>query len=200
MALILKGSGSIADNNLSVNINDVTGIYSSTNLSGFGSPNLLVSAFVSSLVQIQKPDPTSFLPSGDVYPLTSLGFDTYPTLPNILNNAFNIPNSSLGLSPADPMPDGIYLANYSATTGGNVVYKSAFYFYNTKAIDCCYAKKAAKFCGCDDCDDNSEYMAYARFKLEYSCLKTYLCNGDNKNAARYFKILTDACAKCGCNE
>lgn len=198
MALIVKNTGGFSDDNLSIQLYDISGIYGVAGnglTTGYGSPNPLTSDFVNCYFQVQFPD-TSFLPNGTVYGDGVASIVVYPTLPNVLGNAATILNTSCGLNPTDEFPDGFYQGLISQTTGGSVKYTSAFFFVQDSQTKCCLDKLKASLCGCE-CDENSDkFQKYNKAKLLWDCYQTFKC-ADITRSAGYLKQLNSLVC-CGC--
>ena len=196
--LAITAEAEVSCDNKSIEISDTTGVYSSSNEGGYGSPNPLVSDATACTVSVMMPDPTTFLASGDPYVINA-----YPSLPNITDTIYSIPNTSLGLLADDVLPDGQYIITYHVEgIVGNDTFSNeyTFYFYNANQIECCLDKAGNKYDDDCCCGNDSSFINYLwqRNKL------TQICNaescGDNDSVIEMIKSLSDYCKNndCGC--
>jgi hypothetical protein len=110
MALVLKLSQSIT-NYTSLNLTDASGVYNvSTNPTGWGAPNIALSAVQYAHLIVTAPSGTIY----DVDIVSDLGIDfstvTYDEL------IYNLPYTLFGGTTGDLLPDGIWNIDYRIST------------------------------------------------------------------------------------
>ena len=111
MALQISISVRGSTDGLGVVFTDSTGLYSSTNLGGYGTINPDVSDVTAYSVDFTIPDSTTYQlsnpPTIITIDLFALGFPTISTI--------TIPNTAFGLASTATLPDGIWNADATAT-------------------------------------------------------------------------------------
>jgi hypothetical protein len=199
--LVLVGDADISSDNLSIYFEDETGIYDSVlNPGGFGGGvNPMTSDATVATLTISMPDPTTYQANNN----NQFVINAFPTLPNVLDNKFNVPNYSLGLANTDSLPDGQYQAVYfiSGNFSANKFQNSyTFVFYNLSGISCCLDKKGAKFDDDCECDNDSDFIAYMHQRnMLNQCCNLIGCGGSDEDICEMIKSLSQACQDCGCS-
>ncbi len=176
----------------SLNITDQTGVYSSGNSGGYGSPNFAISDAVGAHLYVTDP-------SG-----VQTTINCYPTFPDDTGaSTFTITNTDLGNTGS--MADGIYVIKYqvdflnfnSQVVSYNVV-KTILLSCSTK---CCIDKMIAKIPESDcSCEDKQLKNALLAFGLYQALINAGKC-GSVSAVSNLLSRLTKLCssANCGCS-
>jgi len=151
---------------------EATGIYSATNLGGYGSPNEASSFFTGELSVFKKTDSTN--------PIA-----TYTIIPDGLGTEVIL----------TPLPDGIYRFVYRITaTDSSVLYQNSsfMYFY-------CDIKECLMNCITKDIDDESNIVMLQMFNMFLWELE-YCGNYESaeKHRLRLKELCDMASKKCNC--
>lgn len=158
MALILKANFCQASDCKSFDVTDTTGVYNATtNVGGWGVPNVLTSDVTNAYVYFKgKDEPTS----------EYVTIDVSSVLPNTVSTPYTVTGSALGFGTDSKIPDGYYNIWYQVqgTNGGNP------FEYNCKCTKLFYCQVACGVaelgstlkadCNCDDADNDLIKKAY----------------------------------------
>ena len=156
---------------------DTTGFYSSTNTSGWGSPNITRPSITSALLKIKFKD-------------TIEEYDITETIQDSLFNEIN-------LYSFEDLLDGVYEITVVITTEDDV-YETKITFGSLCKVQCCVAKLADKHdceCGCEDSHSDFEtaYLLLKSLESMLSCIGEY---NFNKQLERLQKICNNSDCNC----
>lgn len=189
MALIPKIKLCLASNCSDLTFYELTGVYNvTTNVGGYGSPNVTTASITSSILTIVAPDTARYAI-------------------NMLSNGYPTSNTELGFTidlgdlSRTSIEDGYWQFIYTLIDDSLNVYEvtTSYYFYCNST--CCVAKMLSSI-ELDDCDCNKENTKKIN---NYIKAKTFL--ESLKNAARCFNetnfdsiktILDKICKNTGC--
>ncbi len=107
MAILLNFSICQSSDCSSLTFNELTGEYSSSNQTGWGSPNRDLSTATAAILTITTP-------SGGVYNIDLFATGNFPTDDITLD--YDIDFTTIGLTTGSKLPDGIYTFLYTVTT------------------------------------------------------------------------------------
>lgn len=200
-----------SDDTYSIVVTDLTGAFSTTNLTGYGGPNADVSDFTAFNISITLPDPDTLLPSG-----TPVVVNAYNTLPSNADGTFTLTSLAV-LGTADTaFIDGVYLFEVSAPwanglDSGTATASNNKAFY--EIVGCCIRNMVAESadCGCSGSSKKIQTLTQAWMNL--GILEPYVFNntivastieqiGAWDTAAEIISTLQDICdnENCGgCN-
>lgn len=175
----------------SITFTETTGTYdSTTNLTGWGALNELISDATEATLQVTIPGILGIV-SID---LLSEGFPTDTCL------STNITSVTLGLGTTEtPLPDGVYTFTYTVTTSTNIYYITKYVLLDCQ-VSCCVSQMLAKIpdtgCDCDNTVVKNALLAYTYLQA----LKHAGKCGNITKATNLLDILNKICNKksCGC--
>lgn len=149
MAFQLNISATLSSNNKAILLEDTTGVYnSSSNPTGWGTPNPLTSDAAEVTITITDPDGTDYVFDSTTTPATM------PTFPNTTGTTITIPNTSVGQVAADWIQDGLWYVKYHVLLNNNDEYERTQLFLFHAAANCCVDRLLARIDGCcDECDE-----------------------------------------------
>lgn len=188
MALDLKINLNSCDcSNLS--FNELTSSYTTSNPTGWGTPNNSTVQAISAVLQITTPSGSNF-----TFNVLLSGFPTSNT-----NLTYNIPYGSLGLI---SLIDGIYTATYTVITkvgdADPVTWTVTNSFLITCNLECCVASMLSNIddlqCDCNK-DKKDNYLT--ALALLYSINKDKIC-GDITTANNNFTLANKLCKNLNC--
>ena len=167
-----------------IKFTELTGIYSATNLGGYGTPNQLVSSFI---------DPKLF-----IYTLTNeLVYEIDLPAQYPLNNDID----GYVITLPEVLPDGVYLVKYNITN--NLIeepdtYKSCYVLFTCQA-DCCVQKLYAKVTSgtCSECNESALNHANEAFGFLESAKASAAC-GDLTEAISKLNKVKYMCTSLNC--
>lgn len=179
----LKFSVSSATDCKSIRFTDETGRYTSSNVSGYGTPNPELSDFTSATVEVTAPD-------GNNYTV-----NVFPTLPANDCTFYKIYNTDLGLGSTDSIPDGLYYFNYTIE-GPTYIETATRYVMLDCNVECCVNKLAAKVetCGCD----SKSLQAFSDAWDMLMAMRNAMACGKTSQASEILTYLQGICNKTGC--
>lgn len=181
MALIPKISAHVENNCKTLVIRDITGVYnSSTNVGGYGTPNIDIGDVTGSTLIIT-------LPSS----LTPITINNPVGLPT-LDDTFEYEVSSSILS---SVPDGIYKIEYIITAGDDEFSYGPKYFFFTCNTECCVFKMYAEIAQTIDCSCNSTIIKNAKYASVL--LRGLLAAKKQGNITSVNNILNELTQMCG---
>lgn len=168
---------------------ETTGVYSAGNLTGWGTPNTLITAATAATVVITTPSGSSY-----TFPLFTSGFPSINPLAS-----YSIPSSSLGLGTA--LADGIYTAVYTVS---NTLGEAPFLFTATVKtmvicnLECCIDSLLSQIdsCGCD-CDSEAQEKYLDAFSLFRQLEHSIKCT-DFKTAECLLALANKICKNSNC--
>tara|TARA_R110002020_G_scaffold235_9_gene1303 strand:+ start:1495 stop:2091 length:597 start_codon:yes stop_codon:yes gene_type:complete len=186
-----------ACDNKSIIFTDITGAYSSANLTGWGAPNPLISTVIDVEIIVLAPD-------GNTYVISMA--DIAGDLPSDSNGIFHIHMGYLGGAAGTTIQQGVYNIEYrviynDGTSTGQLVSKRK-YTLAASVIKCCVHKMLANLDMCDDCpcgeDKSNALEAYTLYK---AMLYAYTCGSTvkaGKMATQVEKLCNykGTCASC----
>ncbi len=106
MASVLSFDVCVAANCKSFTVEEETGVYSATNLGGYGAPNILTTDVLTATIAVTE--------YGDDSPLAA-ATSVYSTLPNTSGTTVSITNVNLGFASTAVIPDNVYQVLYTIT-------------------------------------------------------------------------------------
>lgn len=167
---------------------ETTGVYSTANLGGWGTPNINLSDVLTATLTITPYNSTT------IYAIDLLATTLFPT--DNSSFTYDIPLSSIG-NPSN-IVDGKWLFVYTITDGTNTYTKSIYkYFYCN--LECCVTNMlAALDLSCDCCKDSLEYKNYILAWTQLQSLKKAAACGDETNFTAIKKIIDKLCLNSGC--
>lgn len=192
MSIQLKFTSSISSDASTLTITDCTGIYSSLNLGGWGSPNSAIGDVATATIKIAKRN------SEGTYP-TDVTVNAYSTLPSNAGGTFDIGKAlyPLGFS------DGIYRLIYTVTGVTSSVpftYSVTIYRTISCSISCCWQKLSLQVC--QDTTYNEDLLEQHRFvSIQMRALQASSCDCGNLNDTQtILDTITKFCKNlnCGC--
>lgn len=186
MALSLNYSICVINNCTELRFCETTGIYSTSNLTGYGVPNDAVSDMVSAVLTITNPGGTS-------YNIDLFATGLFPS--DNTSISYDIPLSGMG-SPVS-ITDGKWTFVYTVVSGAAVTYTKTIFKYTVCNSECCVTKMQPTLDTCDSCikTDNTTYLTAWSF-LE-SLKKAASC-GDEANFTAIKKIVDKLCLNSEC--
>ena len=169
--------------------NELTGIYTTSNLTGWGAPNDTLGEVISATLFISTPSGTGFA----FNPLLS-GFPTNSTV-----FPYTISYASLGLPTG--LVDGVYTATYTVITSVTSVlytYRVSNQFLINCNLECCVDKMLLDIDDFDcDCNEDKKDKYLTALSALYSIEKAKDC-GDIVTANNLFSIANKLCNNLGC--
>lgn len=190
MALSLSFNAHTSTDCLSIEIEDTTGAYSSTNTGGWGSPNKTIAEVVSVDVIITDPANGEYT------------IDGFPTLPNVIGTELSIPNTSLGLLSTDKIADGIWYINYFITFDDDTTAQLTLPFLFYCEARCCVQKMLpqVEVSDCDyGCNETKLNNAVKAKTYLDAAIQAAECSKPNQ-AQIFLDLVNYICNKenCGC--
>ena len=195
MALIPSINLCLKSNCVDLVFKETTGLYSLSNLGGYGSPNNTTGSVTSAVLVITAPDSTE-------YTIDMLATTFFPTSNTLYE--FIIPLSDIG-SPVT-VADGYWTFVYTVTapdpnTGIPASFVATSALVVSCAANCCIANMLAqiKLNTCPTCDSLFSYEDYVKaVSLRDSMQEAANC-GDAQYITDTLNILTKLCNKVKCN-
>lgn len=174
------------------NIYDVSGVYSTSNSGGYGTPNFAVSDAIDATVVITTPNNTTFT------------ITVFPTFPDSTGTAlFTVTNTMLNITGS--LPDGIYTIVYSVNFNNSYSQTVVKTVTKTILLSCSIwcavqnliAKIPVKTCDCND-------IALDNALLAFGLYQSLIYNGRCGNVTNVTNLLTQltkltSALNCGCN-
>lgn len=186
MALIPQISTCVVNGCSQIKITETTGVYSTSNLGGYGSPNNTLGSITSSTLTITSP--SSVIYSINLF---TLGFPS-----NNLSFSYTIPFTTLGLTNIE---DGQWTFVYTVSDGitSFTTTKYSLFYCNS---ECCVSKKLAnlKLEDCDCCKTDKSYDDYVLTQTMLESLKDAAKCGDTSKFAKIKKIIDKLCKNTNC--
>lgn len=191
MALELKSSP-IPNKNGTVTFTETTGVYSSTNLTGWGTPNPEIATATEATLTIYLPNTTTLLPDSTTSVAIDIGAEGFP---NTDNTPYIVTNEALGGEANTRMPDGIYQFDYLIYINDVTPYTVSEYVLVDSTVNCCIANLAgsvdATKCGCgkgaSKFEKASLALTAARFAMDCPNIT---------NAAKNLQAAIEICDGC----
>ena len=163
-----------------------TGVYSTANTTGWGTPNAeLVSALTATL-KITNPSLVSYT--------IDLFDNAYPT--SVEGFSYNIPLNEMG-SPTS-IVDGKWDFVYTVTLDTGVIYTTSQSLYFTCNTKCCVSNMLANVNTCDSCPKDDSEKNYNTVKTMFDSLENAAECGDETTFVSIKKIIDKLCLNSGC--
>lgn len=181
----------------SFDITDTTGVYSASNLLGYGTPNPSIADIDTATLEVEFPDGTSVT--------IDLLTESSGLFPNTSDVSFTVTNSLLGLS--DKITDGVYILTYTITGDTNngsdvIAWESTCTHYvlfdcQTKCcLDTLFSTITTEECAtCNNSILNQVTKAYMYLEAAH---KAACCSMKNK-AGKLLNNASYLCNKTNCN-
>jgi len=187
MALQLNFSTCVINGCTQIRFSETTGVYSSANLGGWGTPNIELSDAVTATLAVTPYGSTT------TYTIDLLATTLFPT--DHTSFEYDIPLSDIG-DPAS-IDDGQWLFVYTVTDATDTYTKSMYkYFYcNT---ECCVTSMLPDVETCDCCKETTNYKNYILTWSQLQSLKKASACGDSTNFTAIKKIIDKLCLNSGC--
>lgn len=166
MAVVLGIDVEVSQDRKNLKFFETTGPYSVGNTTGWNTPNEDIGDTSGAELTIQNPDENSYtFDTTSVVPL-------YPDWPTTDDDIFyEIPNSDIGYTVSENLPDGVYLFTYIVTTDSTIYTQTLqkLFWHNAK---CCVSNMFADIdynCDCSTDKLEKAKKAYLLMKgLEYA--------------------------------
>ncbi len=176
-------------------ITDVTKLYSTSNLGGWGAPNPLLNTALTATFTIELRASDGTWSTSTLSPVSA-----FSTFPSSSSGTYTLTAQAAGYGTGATFQDGIYRITYTVTgtSGGAYTATTTMYYVHTCGIDCCYQQAALDACTINTCCDgtNKDLANIAYYKRLLSAAS---CSGDLSLIQTYLDILTATCASCsGC--
>lgn len=188
MSLQLNFDLCVTDACTQIRFTETTGVYSTTNTGGWGTPNISLGDVVTATLAITPYGSTT------TYTIDVEATTLFPT--DNTSFTYNIPLSLIG-NPTS-IVDGQWLFVYTVTDATDTYTKSIYkYFYCNS--ECCVTNMlAALDLSCDCCKDSTEYKNYILAWTQLQSLKKAAACGDSDNFTAIKKIVDKLCLNSGC--
>ena len=192
MAVILDFNICSSKNCKSIQFTETTGTYSTSVLTGWGSPNDVHTGAEAATLAITPPD-------GNTYTI-NLFTSGYPT--NTVNQTVIIPNTSIGFSSGEKLESGWYefLYTVTRTTATAFSYTQTKRFFITCQTDCCVAAMFADIADteCTDCQDDKIDFAMQAYALLEAAKEAGRCGQEDK-AENLLALVEKMCNDTNCS-
>ncbi len=190
--IVLKDSLSTATDSKSLSFVELTGVYSSANTGGYGTPNINTSDATAATLSLVLSDGST----------VNFASTFYPLFPNTSYVRFGILNTDLGFASDQAIPDQIPLMTYTVVDDDlPATYVLSKYVFIDGQSRCCIQKMLSKIKSSGDCScGNKNYDAWVQATALYSAIQGALdCTPQRPNDAnRILTLLTDLCSSAGC--
>ena len=186
MALTLKYNLCVINGCTQLQFSENTGVYSTANATGWGTPNVDTTSAVSATLLIKGPDAVEYT--------IDLFAEDFPK--NITGSSYNIPLASMG-SPVT-ITDGQWYFVYTIVDDNDDTYSTTVYKYFFCTSDCCVKNMLANINTCDSCPKDNSESDYLKAKAMLDSLENAAECGDSANFAAIKKILDKLCLNSGC--
>lgn len=158
---------------------DETGVFSTTNETGWGVPNEVTSDMTSATLTFFPPETS----------VTTV-IDVFPSFPNDAGVGFEVTAEDLGMT---ELTSGVWKVEYNVKGANNFDQTISCYVFFRKSIECCIAHKAKCIDPCN-LDEDSEFTLNMRSLLERA---NRLGNqGDLVGAQEIATLLNKQCQCC----
>lgn len=189
MSLQLKANITTPDC-LNLIFNETTGVYSTSNLTGYGTPNPLITAATNATLSVITPSAAYF------FPLFSSGFPSFNT-----NSSYSISSTSLGFS--NGLEDGLYQFVYTVTitiTGVPTIFTLTQNFYITCNLQCCIDRMLLNLDSseCDSCNEEETDKYIKAFGILQQIYHAIEC-GDLTTASNLSNLGNKLCKNINCS-
>ena len=193
MALITLLEGS-ATRTYKLSILDTTGLYSASNLTGFGGVNPTIAQMEIISLRVYLPNADTKLPDLTTY----VDIDSPSGFPNTDKIPYVVDNEALGGAAGSKCPDGIYEVVLTLTID-DFAYQSTCYIAMAEGIKCCKNKQGLKLdpykCSCGKARTAFEELCY---QLDQIAVGVDPVDPNITHAARAIKRAAAICAGTGC--
>lgn len=176
----------VVNNCSQIKFTETTGAYSTSNLGGYGTPNIDISDVVSCYVDVTSP-------SGELVTINMItaGFPSSVSLDRIL---------TLNMLAVSAITDGKWIITYRIITDTELKYtvtKTKLFYCNS---ECCISQKLAnlEITDCDCCKEDKSYADYVLTKTMLDSLKNAAKCGDMESFDKIKKIIDKLCLNNGC--
>lgn len=187
MALQLNFSTCVINACTEIRFTETTGVYSSANTGGWGTPNIDLSDAVTATLAITPYGSTT------TYTLDLLATTLFPT--DNISFTYDIPLSDIG-SPTS-IVDGQWLFVYTITDATDTYTKSIYKYFFCNS-ECCVTSMQPDIDTCDCCKETSDYKNYILAWTQLQSLKKAAACGDSDNFTAIKKIVDKLCLNSGC--
>lgn len=186
MALIPQISPCVVNGCSQIKITETTGIFSSSNLGGYETPNVLLSAITSATLIITSPSLVTYTIN-----LFTLGFPSSNS-----NFNYTIPTTTLGLTNIE---DGQWVFIYTVSNGTTSFTSTKYSLFYCNS-ECCVSKKLAnlKLEDCDCCKTDTNYDDYVLTQTMLESLKDAAKCGNSSKFFKIKKIIDKLCKNINC--
>lgn len=191
--LSLKTSICTTDDCKSFNFSDLTGEYSSGNLTGYGSPNPTLGNIVYAYLKVVNP-------SGTIYTIDLLANSSgLPTNNKLFE--YTILNTDIGVT--NIVTDGLwtftYILCFDVGEGNQEVYSTINSILTTCEAECCVANLLASANLIDDCDCTGKSLSkYVKAWALLESLKAAARCGKVDDFNKLKDIINKICKNSGC--
>lgn len=189
MALQLKASLDTSDC-LNLLFSEQTGVYTSSNTTGWQTPNPDIANATSATLTVTTPSGSNF-----VFSLSLSGFPTFNA-----NSLYSIPYSSLGFS--STLEDGIYTAVYDVIVDEEspVHYTVTIVTFITCNLECCIDTMLSNIDNseCDSCNEEERDKYLEAFSILQQIKHSIEC-GDLITANSLSNLGNKLCRNIGCS-
>ncbi len=189
MALVPSINVCLRSNCTELILKETTGVYSASNLGGYGAPNIAVGAVSTVTLTVTSPAGISYT----ILDATLVGFPTSDS-----DFEFTIPLSLLGNRTT--IEDGYWIFLYTVldNIGTTYTYTTAYAF--SCSINCCIQNMLAKLklSTCETCNSIFTYEEYVKTVALRDSLQNAAECGDTEYIEDILDILTRLCNKSNC--
>ena len=188
MGLQLKTSISTSDC-LNLLFSETTGVYTTSNTTGWSTPNPALSTASVPQIKITIPSGSFF-----IFPLSTFGFPTAN-----INSIYSIPYSSLGFS--SNLEDGLYTCEYTVlvNTGSPVIYSSTISTFIVCNLECCVDRMLLNINDWDcDCSEEAIDKYLTAFSILQQINHSIEC-GDLTTASSLSNLANKICKNLNCS-
>lgn len=196
-SLELKYKTLLSADGVSLSIVETTGVYSNTNITGYGTTNPVVGDVTGVELEIAANDSTY------VYDLSSTEIDLTVWPDNSSDEIVVIESEDIGQETGSQITDQVLTLTFSYTGTFNAVSFTAetvLYVGVAPALECCYEKLLnlidAHDCGCDDAD--LYYTKAVKLRATIDAFYNAAACGDVDVAVELLSQGNFICTECGC--
>lgn len=186
MALILNFSTCVVNGCTQIKFTETTGVYSASNIGGYGAPNNTLGSITTAVLTITSPSLVVY--TINLFPLT------FPSS----NSSFSytIPTAILGLT---TIVDGKWTFTYTVSDGITTFTTTKYSLFYCNS-ECCITQKLAnlELTDCDCCKTSTDYDDYILAWTYLQSLKDAAECGNVDSFTKIKKIIDKLCLNNGC--